>query len=49
MADDASSLRPALADSSVPRHDWTLAEVEALFARPFMHLVFDAEIGRAHV
>jgi biotin synthase len=24
------------------RHDWTLAEVEALFDRPFMELVFDA-------
>ena len=29
-------------DLSVPRHDWTLDEVEALFARPFMELVFDA-------
>jgi len=25
-----------------PRHDWTLDEVEALFARPFMELVFEA-------
>ena len=27
---------------STPRHDWTLEEVEALFARPFMELVYDA-------
>jgi biotin synthase len=26
----------------LPRHDWTLTEVEALFARPFMDLVFEA-------
>ena len=31
-------------DLSVPRHDWTLEEVEALFARPFMDLVFDAAV-----
>ena len=30
MADDAS-IRPAR-DLSIPRHDWTLEEVEALFA-----------------
>lgn len=41
MADDASSLRPAR-DLSQPRHDWTLEEVEALFALPFMELVFQA-------
>ena len=29
-------------DLAAPRHDWTLDEVEALFARPFMELVFDA-------
>ena len=29
-------------DLAAPRHDWTLEEVEALFARPFMELVFDA-------
>jgi len=40
MADDAS-IRPAR-DLSIPRHDWTLEEVEALFARPFMELVFEA-------
>ncbi len=27
----------------VTRHDWTLAEVEALFARPFMDLLFLAQ------
>jgi biotin synthase len=27
---------------TVPRHDWTLDQVEALFARPFMELVFEA-------
>ena len=26
----------------LPRHDWTLEEVEALFARPFMELVYRA-------
>jgi len=29
-------------DLATPRHDWTLDEVEALFARPFMDLVYDA-------
>jgi len=29
-------------DFATPRHDWTLPEVEALFARPFMELVFEA-------
>jgi len=29
-------------DLAAPRHDWTLEEVEALFARPFMELVYDA-------
>ena len=33
-------------DLSTPRHDWTLEEVEALFARPFMELVFDAAAVR---
>ena len=28
--------------STRPRHDWTFDEVEALFARPFMELVFEA-------
>ena len=37
MAADLSARDPA-----TPRHDWTLEEVEALFARPFMELVHDA-------
>ena len=34
-------------DPAQPRHDWTLAEIEALFERPFTELVFRAaEIHR---
>ena len=33
---------PATSHPSLPRHDWTLDEVEALFARPFMELVYEA-------
>ena len=33
---------PVARDLAAPRHDWTLEEVEALFARPFMELVYDA-------
>ena len=29
-------------DLATPRHDWTLDEVEDLFARPFMELVYEA-------
>ncbi len=29
-------------DPFTPRHDWTLEEVETLFARPFMELVYEA-------
>ena len=29
-------------DPHLPRHDWTLQEVETLFERPFMELVFEA-------
>ncbi|MDG2521107.1 biotin synthase BioB [Caulobacter segnis] len=29
-------------DIATPRYDWTVAEVEALFERPFMELVFEA-------
>src|SRR5690242_20265930 len=29
-------------DLAVPRHDWTLEEVEALFELPFTELVFQA-------
>ena len=28
---------------------WSVCRVEALFERPFLDLVFEAEIGRAHV
>jgi biotin synthase len=36
-------------DPTHPRHDWTLAEVEALFALPFAELVFRAAtVHRAH-
>ena len=42
MADDIAFNRPATVDMRVPRHDWTLDEVEGLFARPFMDLVFAA-------
>ncbi|MBV9698183.1 MAG: biotin synthase BioB [Gammaproteobacteria bacterium] len=32
-----------------PRHDWTLAEVQALFARPFMDLLLQAQaVHRLH-
>jgi len=39
MADGTLPLRRDPADV---RHDWTLHEVEALFERPFMELVFEA-------
>src|SRR6202167_6120448 len=29
--------------SSAPRHDWTVAEIEALFALPFLDLLLDAQ------
>ena len=35
-------LAQALPDPAQPRHDWTLAEIEALFALPFTELVFQA-------
>lgn len=31
-----------------PRHDWTLAEVEALFNRPFVDLIFQAQTELRH-
>jgi biotin synthase len=35
--------------STTPRHDWTVAEVEALFAQPFADLMFQAQsVHRAH-
>ena len=36
-------LRMSSASLGLIRHDWTLAEVEALFALPFMDLVFHAQ------
>ena len=36
----AQGFRPV--DPAQPRHDWTLAEVEALFELPFTELVFRA-------
>ena len=36
------SLAALRVDPAQPRHDWTLAEVEALFALPFTELVFQA-------
>jgi len=36
-------------DPAIPRHDWTLAEVAALFDLPFMDLVFRAaQVHRQH-
>src|SRR6185369_15048230 len=36
-------------NANEPRHDWTIAEVEALFALPFMELMFRAqESHRTH-
>src|ERR1700729_3726618 len=52
--------KPALRDKSAmseferdldgsPRHDWTLGEVQALFAWPFMDLILAAQrVHRAH-
>ena len=42
MADDLSHSVVAHRDAALPRYDWTLEEVEALFARPFMELVYEA-------
>ena len=33
--------RPAI--GTAPRHDWTLAQAEALFALPFADLIFGAQ------
>jgi biotin synthase len=36
-------------NSGAPRHDWTVAEVEALFAQPFLDLLFEAQrVHRLH-
>lgn len=42
MPDDSRADRPNPAAAGIPRHDWTLDEVEALFALPFMELVYQA-------
>jgi biotin synthase len=35
--------------SSAPRHDWTVADIEALFALPFLDLLLDAQrVHRLH-
>jgi biotin synthase len=35
--------------SSAPRHDWTVAEIEGLFAQPFLDLLLDAQrVHRLH-
>ncbi|MGA1562290.1 MAG: biotin synthase, partial [Gammaproteobacteria bacterium] len=35
--------------AATPRHDWTIAEIEAWFDRPFGALVFEAAgVHRAH-
>ncbi len=45
----AQSGAPRSAPVTTPRHDWTLVDVEALFALPFMELVFRAaEVHRVH-
>ncbi|MGI9170604.1 MAG: biotin synthase BioB, partial [Caulobacteraceae bacterium] len=31
-------------DLALPRHDWTLEEVESLFERPFTELIFAAAV-----
>jgi biotin synthase len=33
---------PAMRDPAQPRHDWTLSDVETLFALPFTELIFQA-------
>lgn len=38
----ADGTRPPHRDLAEVRHDWTLEEVQALFERPFMELVFEA-------
>src|ERR1700689_1878576 len=35
--------------SCAPRHDWTIAEIEGLFAQPFLDLLLDAQrVHRLH-
>src|SRR5688572_21250275 len=45
----SSRYRMQVAALAVIRHDWTEAEVAALYARPFADLIFDAQrVHRAH-
>jgi biotin synthase len=38
-----------MSQTNIPRHDWSIAEVEALFARPFSDLMFQAQtVHREH-
>ncbi|MGJ7460678.1 biotin synthase BioB [Halomonas sp. MA07-2] len=50
MSDATSTADPlTLAATAQPRHDWTLDEIEALFALPFNDLLFHAQrVHRAH-
>ncbi|MCH4563759.1 biotin synthase BioB [Halomonas sp. EGI 63088] len=41
--------RPAVRHDAPPRHDWSIDEIEALFALPFNDLLFQAQqVHRAH-
>jgi biotin synthase len=43
------SMKPSVRPHPVPRHDWRLEEVEALFALPFNDLLYRAQtVHRAH-
>ena len=49
MSADPHSLSPHRQPPEAARHDWSLAEVEALFALPFMDLILRAQrVHRAH-
>ena len=49
MSAQPGSLAAPLAPAGRVRHDWSLAEVEALFAQPFMDLILRAQlVHRAH-
>jgi biotin synthase len=46
---DARADTQTLAADTAPRHDWSLAEIEALFTLPFNDLLFQAQrVHRAH-
>ena len=49
MSADSTSTVSTLAADAAPRHDWTLDEIEALFALPFNDLLFKAQcVHRQH-